>query len=425
MSSDAHLPNRQLPERANLAHVKDQARDLMQAFAAADPEAAALVRRRLPQRKGKAPHAPLALHEAQLAIARDYGFPSWPRLKAAVEVKTDTLVALRQAIDVEDLAQMRRIIRANPAVIDCYIARESYYYGNHRPLAYASQRIKINAARVLLEAGASIHDDGNLAVARGSMSDRQLPLMEMFLQHGLDVNCNVYGWGPLLTYPAETQAPGMLRLLTAHGADPNLRMPETEARCRDSAWQAVISGYDRSPRFTECVNVLLAAGARHQDGPGYVPPPALDLHRGDLPAFLARLRDDPDIAHQRYPLRGANLALEDTTLLHLCADWNHVEAARALIAAGADINSPAPVNAEGIGGHTPIFHAVNSIFAWAFPMLEFLLEQGADLTVRCSVIHIEKIYRNVTPLSYALQAARAPAERDRAAALLRRYGAME
>ena len=61
MSTDPHRAPRPLPDRPNLRHLKDQAKDLLKAGAAA------------------------SLADAQFQIARLYGFASWPKLKAHVE----------------------------------------------------------------------------------------------------------------------------------------------------------------------------------------------------------------------------------------------------------------------------------------------------------------------------------------------------
>jgi hypothetical protein len=66
----------QLPARPDLDQLRRQARELHRA--ARGDDAGAL--RRLRQVSGT-----VALSAAQLAIARDYGFASWPRLKAEVE----------------------------------------------------------------------------------------------------------------------------------------------------------------------------------------------------------------------------------------------------------------------------------------------------------------------------------------------------
>jgi hypothetical protein len=66
----------QLPGHPDLDHLRRQARELHRAAQAGDARAL----ERLRQVSGT-----VALSAAQLAIARDHGFASWPRLKAEVE----------------------------------------------------------------------------------------------------------------------------------------------------------------------------------------------------------------------------------------------------------------------------------------------------------------------------------------------------
>ena len=65
-----------LPARPDLDHLRRQARDLLRAAQAGDTKAADRI---------SAVSARLNLAAAQLAVAREYGFASWARLKAAVE----------------------------------------------------------------------------------------------------------------------------------------------------------------------------------------------------------------------------------------------------------------------------------------------------------------------------------------------------
>ena len=69
----------QLPARPDLDQLRRQARELHRAALAGDADAL----RRLRQVSGT-----VGLSAAQLAIAREYGFASWPRLKAEVGVIT-------------------------------------------------------------------------------------------------------------------------------------------------------------------------------------------------------------------------------------------------------------------------------------------------------------------------------------------------
>ena len=70
---------RSLPERPDLAQLRRQARELQRDAAAGDPEALRRVDAVSP------PERRTTLATAQLALAREHGFPSWPRLKLEVE----------------------------------------------------------------------------------------------------------------------------------------------------------------------------------------------------------------------------------------------------------------------------------------------------------------------------------------------------
>lgn len=82
------LPAQPLPDRPDPDHLRRQARTLQRAVRAGDPDAAARVEQRLP---GGLPadRSEFGLSEAQLVLAREYGFPSWPRLKAYLRTLAD------------------------------------------------------------------------------------------------------------------------------------------------------------------------------------------------------------------------------------------------------------------------------------------------------------------------------------------------
>jgi ankyrin repeat protein len=69
-----------LPAAPSLEQLRKQAKDLLRAHRAGDASAAARVTAHHPH-----PDEPLKLTGAQLVVAREHGFPSWPRLRAYVE----------------------------------------------------------------------------------------------------------------------------------------------------------------------------------------------------------------------------------------------------------------------------------------------------------------------------------------------------
>jgi len=70
--------SRTLPAAPSLEHLRKEAKALLRAAREGDPAAA---ERLGPPRDGRPP----GLARAQWAVARDYGFPSWPRLRAYVQ----------------------------------------------------------------------------------------------------------------------------------------------------------------------------------------------------------------------------------------------------------------------------------------------------------------------------------------------------
>lgn len=101
MSSVPPRPARPLPAVPNLEQQKKLARELLDAARADDAEARTRFRNHHPRLAGTPDEdlrsSPLSLHDAQLVLAREYGFASWPKLKAHIE----TAVAARRTRPIE------------------------------------------------------------------------------------------------------------------------------------------------------------------------------------------------------------------------------------------------------------------------------------------------------------------------------------
>ncbi|MCC6743661.1 MAG: ankyrin repeat domain-containing protein [Acidobacteria bacterium] len=154
--------------------------------------------------------------------------------------------------------------------------------------------------------------------------------------------------------------------------------------------------YFRSDRFPACLRALLDRGARLAD-----------------PRTAAALLDDahaigaePALATHRTSMVSCFTPLVDATLLHVAAEYGHVAAARALLDAGADPNARAGVDPDGLGGHTPIFHTVNSNANRSLPVMQLLLERGAAVDVRVDGVTWGKGFEwettlfDLTPIAY-------------------------
>lgn len=105
------MPFRQLPAHPHLDHLKGQARALRRAFDAGEAQAVARVRAVLGAQET------LKLTEAQRVVAREYGFPSWARLRAHVQAArgvAEAVAAFLDALDEQDAARAGEVLRAEP-----------------------------------------------------------------------------------------------------------------------------------------------------------------------------------------------------------------------------------------------------------------------------------------------------------------------
>ena len=96
--------SRTLPPRPDFTQLKHQAKDLLRAHEHKDAAACAVLRRlRQFSAKNASDDAilaqPLALHEAQYALAMDYGFTSWNAMKRYVEKVTGRPSLVRREKD--------------------------------------------------------------------------------------------------------------------------------------------------------------------------------------------------------------------------------------------------------------------------------------------------------------------------------------
>jgi ankyrin repeat protein len=161
--------------------------------------------------------------------------------------------------------------------------------------------------------------------------------------------------------------------------------------------------------------------------------PTMALHRGRIDLLEQHLRRDPDLLRRTfsfeeiYPsemgchdemLATHGTPLEGTTLLHVCIDYDEMEIAQWLLAQGMDVNIKAAIDADGFGGHTPLFSTVvaqpnfwmnHNNKPQVAPFTQLLLDHGADPNARASLrkeLHpgyeIPGLYeyRDVTPRSW-------------------------
>lgn len=365
-TTDSVAAVRALPSNPDLRHLKDQARDLL-----------------------KAGHAQ-TLSEAQFKLARTYGYVSWPKLKAYVD-SLSLVGELKAAIDAEDLLRIKRLMTRYPD-----LHRAPMGYGDDGPLTWVAEcRVprrapsdaRLEIARWMIENGSDVHQGGDGPLMRAALSDQRIPMMELLVRYGADVNALWHGTYPIVCAPCEALAPESLRWLLAHGANPLIPSQYGTAPAM------VIGTYSRQSESKHaCLEAMAQAGVALPDTP------TMALHRGRIDLLEQHLKFDPRLLRRQfseteiYPLElglkpGESLTatpVDGATLLHLAMEYDELEIARWLLEQGADPNTPAGIDGEGFGGHTPLFHAVVNMGDRSDAKARLLLAFGADPNLRAT-----------------------------------------
>src|SRR5437867_5608244 len=109
--------SRGLPEKPHLDVPKREARTLLKEWRAGLPEALERIGRRHPRFQktdlGSISAGKFLLNDAQLVIAREYGFSDWAELKERINANTAAGL-LQKAIHQDDRETVVRLLRTNP-----------------------------------------------------------------------------------------------------------------------------------------------------------------------------------------------------------------------------------------------------------------------------------------------------------------------
>ncbi|MBP6687610.1 MAG: hypothetical protein KA160_07095 [Lacibacter sp.] len=164
----------------------------------------------------------------------------------------------------------------------------------------------------------------------------------------------------------------------------------------------LLSEYTRSSRFKDCVKAFVEFGLQFNDSA------LLAVLLNDAAKLEEEIKKDKSITSKRVSFRAAYTPVEEATLLHVCAEFNHVECAEILVKHGADVNAAAGTDEFGFGAQTPIFHTVNQNNHQSKEIMHFLLENGVKLDITVKGIIWGKGYPwetfipSVNPISYAI-----------------------
>ena len=164
----------------------------------------------------------------------------------------------------------------------------------------------------------------------------------------------------------------------------------------------LITEYPRGPKFKECVRVFAAYGLNFDDKI------LLAVLMDDATSLDAQLRNNNESLKNKYTFDCAFTPLYKASLIHICAEFNHLACAKILVNHGADIDVKAGFDENGFGGQTPIFHTVNQNSNKCIDVMQFLISQSADLAITVKGLVWGKGYQwetfipAVNPISYAM-----------------------
>jgi ankyrin repeat protein len=323
-----------LPERADLGQLRRRAKELRDAARGGDRAAAERFSRHHPSFLPDA----VSLAAAQLVIARELGFLSWPRLVAAIDADAASRRAVQVfvAASVEGrLRQASDVLRADPAI-------------GRRDLLAATVLGDALAVRELLAAdpAAAVAIDGErgwppLLYACYSRWHQIEPtrasgladVVRLLLDAGASPNTNDGGrprYRSALKGSVEVNNPAVTQLLLGAGANPDPGQPINEAAAH---------------RDHQCLRLLLGSGARVAGTWAL----GAAVHNDDAVAISALLnalqaegRDAADKATEALPDAAANASLRVVVALLEAgakpgaSDDDGVSALRLAVRAGND-----------------------------------------------------------------------------------------
>ena len=371
------MPARSLPPHVSLKQLKNQAKDLLKAHKSGDPQVCPRIRANFPKLSERSDDAILStrfvLQDAHLIIAREYGYESWPRLRAALSERLlpDFLAAVRE----DALERAGSLLRDFPEYVNVRVKGscwtldpvawhelcqhqlvkgnltekhvQDYSSDTHTcaPIHYCAVHGRVQMARLLLEAGAEPNSDG----FEGSNGD----------ENGNSIPVALAAW---------EGGPATVAVLLAHGVDP------------DGKTEALIHAMGKP----DTIKLLLAHGAEP------------DVHVAAGLGMVDRLRG---LLEQKPGL--VNVPHPYTRLLPIseAAQRRQCESAEVLIEYGAEVTlvhasglgmldrvrtmvekAPHTLNQIGEGAHgdTPLIAASRSGHA---EIVQYLLEHGADVNL--------------------------------------------
>ena len=339
-----------LPPRPNLSQYKKQAKELLKAWRSADAES---------QR---------ALADAQLVIAREHGFESWPKFAHHIEeiVKKHSPVSRFEiAVDAVvggDLERLTALLRQDPNLAHARSTREHHgtllHYVSANGVEDYRQKTPKNIvaiAKLLLDQGSEIDATGDmygggattLGLTATSIHPFNAgvlePLIDLLIERGADVDLPQGRYRmSIVAGCLANDRPRGAELIAAHGAKLDFEAAAGVGRL-------------------DLVQTYVESATQEELNRGFIW--ACEYGRRDVVDFLID--------------RGVDLHFGGQTAAHLAAHHGELEILRLLVARGA------PLEAKNMYGGTVLgqttWSVMNSGFEADWPaLIALLLEAGAD-----------------------------------------------
>jgi hypothetical protein len=301
-----------LPARPDLDQLRHQAKDLLRAAQRGDSEAVARI---------NAVSGQVVLTSAQLALAREYGFPSWAKLKLEVE--------RRDILNSRDLSRLTRLLAEHPGLATTKM--EHWCDQKSADLIGYMAMLRFNHERFGLP--------------------RELPGTGAIVKALIDAGASVNGRPgdketPLITAASSGDAEVAKALIDAGADIEAISAPNSGGVPSGTALQhAAVFG------MTDVVDVLVAAGAK--------------IHDLEMAAAAGDLTG--------WPLERFTLQSRLRTLV-FAADHQRLEAIDQLVEAGTPVNEP-----DAEWGRLPLHTAAGNA---RLASVRRLLAHGADPNLR-------------------------------------------
>jgi len=343
---------RSLPERASLDWLRKTAKRSLAALRSTNPQA--------------------RLTDAQLALARDYGFSSWRALKAHVEKPAvpaaDDVAAFLRAVGDGETQKVRAALAASPGLANA-VGPHPYWGGRPQPLHVAIETRRRDMVDLLLAAGAD-------PSGRNHAYDLWSPIMLTVSRDQPEMRAALIARGARvgLVEALLMRDDERVAALLAEGLpDPVPNEGSILAFARtpfaiDRLLALGASATDKDRWGTTPIEAMSRAGpegrelVRHMMMRGLAPAPEEFARLGDQDALAMLVAADPAIAKA------------DAVMVN-AVDSGNRDLVRWLIAHGADVNA----RCAGQSRQTALHNA-----AWRgdLDMVKLLVEAGAELSAR-------------------------------------------